>query len=489
MKVRNLFPALGFKQNQRQLKNRDIAARYDAADPLGRRRSGEYRLNRHEGPTPSLVDLETIRNRARELEQNTGIVSSILNHIQVGLVGSGIVPEPSVTTVTGDPLLELSDKLQELWYEWQETGESTGTYTELESQLLVARSYYRDGEIFIQHNPGLEAAGSRIPYTYTLLTADSLLSSIDHTDGIVRDKLGRVEEYRFGSLLNQQDVVTIPAHLISHFMYRTEIGQTRGVSALAPVINDIEALRKIDEYELVAQQVAASLALAINKGSPEEYSVANQKFGPDGEPVPRDIEFGPGSIIDSLEPGERPEILESRRPSSERMAFRDAIAKQVAGGVGPISASNMMRNYEGNYSSRRQELVEMHGIQVQHFRKLTSAVEQPKWSYLLKAVQEAGLVSIPSNVSQRSLLYPNYTPNAVPWIDPAKEIKYYVELINNGLDSREFVANSRGRDWREIQRQRQSEQELYNNGLLPIPNQQNNQQSNSPTPNEGNPSE
>ena len=83
----------------------------------------------------------------------------------------------------------------------------------------------------------------------------------------------------------------------------------------------------------------------------------------------KDIEFSHGAIIDDLAPGEKMEVVESKRPSGEHMNFRKALLRNVAGGIGSVSYSNMSRDYSGTYSSQRQELVEMHGVLKQHWRR------------------------------------------------------------------------------------------------------------------------
>lgn len=437
-----------------------IKARYDAAYPYGYGR--EYgrnynrRLFRNEEPTPESYSIEVMRDRARHLEQNTAIVPAILNHISTGIVGDGVVPDPVLTTASGDVLLEDSDKLKELWYEWQEAGETTGMYTELEAQDLAVRTFYRDGEVFLHHQLGYETANTRIPYSYTLLENDSLLSTMEVHDGIVLDELGRPSMYRFGSMLNGDDVIEIEAEKISHYMNRVRIGQKRGVSAFASIIDDINDIDAIDYAEKVAAKVASTMALVITKGTETEFDEANIE-----DDDVRDIEFSPGAVIDDLGQGERMEVLESSRPSTEHMEFRKSLQRGIAGTLGVVSYSNMARSYEGTYSSQRQEMVEMRGIQLQHWRRYIQNVEMAKWSRFVKATEMAGLFTIPDSATKRSVYYPNFVPPATPWIDPAKEAKAYQVLIDYQLESREYIAQQRGRDIREIQRQQEAEKEFY----------------------------
>ena len=67
--------------------------------------------------------------------------------------------------------------------------------------------------------------------------------------------------------------------------------------------------------------------------------------------------MAPGMIFDSLLPGESVEILDANRPNSALIDFRSAMLKMVAAGAGS-SYSSIARDYDGTYSSQRQELVE-----------------------------------------------------------------------------------------------------------------------------------
>jgi len=455
--------------NRIKLKNlKRVNARYDAADPTRLERNNRRRLYGREAATPGLNTIDRIRERARDLEQNTATVPSLLNHISVGLIGEGIVPEPVLVTASGDLLLEVSDQLRELWHEWEEGGETSGSYTELEAQNLTVRSFYRDGEVMLIHHISRPMANSRIPYSYQLLESDTFATDSDHPNGIKYNRFGKPTQYRFNTsrgVLNPNSYTNVPAHKVSHLMNRIRIGQRRGISALAPIIDEIHDVDEIDSSERIAAKVASMMALVIHKGSTEqEYQDAIE------DDLERDIEFVPGSIIDNLEVGERAEIVESRRPSIERMEFRKSILRGIAGGIGPVSFSNLAREYGGTYSSQRQELVEMKGIQQQHWRRYVQKIEVPKWKFFVQACQLAGLVNIPSTATERSIYYPDYTAAVIPWIDPAKEALAYKTMIEQQLESREWIARSRGRDIREIMKQQEAEKSFYNTQEAPSTN-------------------
>ena len=117
----------------------------------------------------------------------------------------------------------------------------------------------------------------------------------------------------------------------------------------------------------------------------------------------------------------------------------------------------------------------MRVIQLQHWRRYIQNVEIPKWKRFIQACELSGLIQIPASATKRSVQYPNFVPPATPWIDPSKEADAYKTLIDYQLESREYIAQQRGRDLREIQRQQDAEKEFYNDPL----------ETTEPTPNEG----
>ena len=398
----------------------------------------------------------------RDLEQNTSIVPSALEALVSSFVGSGIVPNPLVRKNSGDPDEKLNDKLSTLWKLWTQGSELSNLYDEYEAQAMAVRALYRDGEVIHMHHMGLEAKGevAGIPYTYTLMECDTLEETDEYPQGIKMDEFGRPESYSFiteNARTLKPKTKKIDASKISHVALRTRIMQRRGISIFAPICDEISAIDEIDEAELIAAKISSMLAIMIVRGEYADFTAPITDD--DDEDDSNQYEINPGSIIDNLDPGEKLEVVESKRPSYERANFRKVMLKSIAGGIGPVSYSRMARDYDGTYSSQRQELSEIRDLQLPHWSRLVR-YEKVKWRNFVEAAKLAGLVSIPKNVDVVSLYNPEYTAIVTPWIDPAKEIMAYKGMVELKLESRKHIAAMRGRDERVIRNELKEESEV-----------------------------
>ncbi len=449
----------------RRLRARRANAAFEGARP-GRDRRRERREQR--GPNaPVREAARPLRERVRELEQNTDIVPGALSALLANVVGAaGARPEPRAAA--GGALDEsLNARLQDLWDEWAEAPEVTGQHAETGAQELACRTWLRDGEVFARHHLGRVAGlahGSAVPYSYELLEPELVPADGrwggpgGAPDGVELDAWRRPVAYRVllrppgDGPLRPADAARVPADRMSHLMHGTRIGQLRGASPFAPVLARLADIDDIDEAERIAARVAAAMAAYIRKGEPLAYEP------PADAEARREIELEPGLIIDDLRPGEDVGTIDSGRPNREVMAFRAEQLRAVAGGVG-VSYSSLARRYDGTYSAQRQELVEQSAVYRAVWRRFIDRWERPKWRRFVLAAELAGLVEIPPGVDRKSVFRPAYTAPALPWIDPLREVKAWQGLLDSELESREHIARLRGRDWREIRREVERERE------------------------------
>ena len=447
-----LWPQLAL----RRLRARETLAAYEAARPDRERR--RQRRERRGPNAPVREAAGGLRERVREMEQNTDIVPGALQVLIANIVGDGARPEPQALTRGGELHEDLNGRLQELWDDWAEAGEITGQHAEPGAQALAARTWLRDGEVFALHHVGGEAPhAAAVPYSYQLVEPE--LCPMDWRDpdapmGVRFDGWRRPAEYLFlrGHPLDvaapRRDarVQRVAADRVSHLAHATRIGQARGVTPFAPVLSRLADIDDIDEAERVASRVAAAMALFIRKGEPHVYQPPPR----DGER--REIELEPGLVIDDLRPGEDIGTIASTRPNLDTMAFRGEQMRAVAGAIG-TSYSALSRRYDGTYSAQRQELVEQAVIHRVIWRHYVSRFELPKWRWFVAAAELAGVLRVPPDVRPESIRRPVYTPSALPWIDPLRETRAWQMLVETGLESREHIARTRGRDPREIERQ------------------------------------
>jgi lambda family phage portal protein len=139
-------------------------------------KSTSQRPRRGTGASGDAVMADTgnrLRETARYLEENDGITAGVLDDLVNNIVGTGVTVEPMALLAGGEPADALNRSLRELWEEWHERPEITGEFPGTEMQRMVARTWLRDGEVFVQHVDGLRAPhNSSIPYSLELLEPD-----------------------------------------------------------------------------------------------------------------------------------------------------------------------------------------------------------------------------------------------------------------------------------------------------------------------------
>ncbi|MGR8917976.1 MAG: phage portal protein [Gammaproteobacteria bacterium] len=453
----------------KRLRAMQVTNAYESAKP-----SRTHRARKESrGPnTPVYEGAAAVKDQVRWLEQNGDIVNSVLDVLVANIVGDGIIVEPMVRRQDGTLAAELNDEIAALHKDWRARPEVTWCFDEFEAQRMAARSWLRDGEVFAQHVIGLGPKlqhGTTVPYSYEMLEADMVpiyYSGDDKTRRIVqgielnqwrrpvrfwvyRDPPNEMIGPSVSLLLD--DVKPIPAAMMMHLAMRRRIGQVRGVSIFAPVLKRIADIDEIDETERVAARVAAAMAAYIKKGDPVLYSSPS-----DSENERRQLKFEPGMIFDDLEPGEEVGSIGTNRPNNELIPFRREHQRAVAGGVG-ASASSISKDYSGNYSSQRQELVEQRVVYGMLHALFVDRWERQKYRQFMSTAMISGVVKAGPDIDATSLYDAHFSRPAMPWIDPLKEAKGFETLLANELESREYIIRSRGRDPRDVRRQREQE--------------------------------
>lgn len=382
-------------------------------------------------------DAKSLRDQARRLERDHDISRNALNVLVQNTVGSGIdvIPAPRMPGQAVDT--GLAQALRDLWDDWWDRPEVTWTHDFGKCQQLLARSFYRDGEGFFQTLAGpvdFLDHGSLVPFSIEMIEADLLpLDFNDASRGILqsieRNAWGRRLAYHIykqhpgDPMVTTTDTKRVPAEVMHQIAIIDRIAQVRGLSVFASVIARMEDIKDYEDSERIAAKVAASLSAQIVKGDPTQYgdtNLASQTIVPGTPGEYRALTMRPGMIADDLLPGERVELIDSKRPNPNTETFRTGQLRAVAGGVG-TSYSSLSLDYNGSYSSQRQELVEKWGGYQMAGEYYIAQVVRPIWRKFVQAAVLSGQVRMPRGWTIRELAAATYVRPIMPWIDPVKE--------------------------------------------------------------------
>lgn len=444
-----------------RLRSRVAINAYEAALPTRTHRA--KRENRNANQLTRFAG-RSIREQARWLDNNHDLVIGLLDKLEERIVGArGIVVDPQPILKTGLVADDLSKQIRAAWAEWSISPDVTGQFTRPVLERLMARTWLRDGEVFGQMvrgaAPGLTPRAN-IPFWVEALEPDYIPLEMSDTgrgiyQGIYLNSWGCPTKYVVYKNLVTSGVALgntkeIAADGMMHLKFMRRLHQVRGNSLLSGILIRLSALKEYEDSELTAARIAAALGMYVKKGDGQTYGDEGNDKGP------RELNIEPGMLFDELAPGEEIGMIKSDRPNPNLETFRNGQLRAVAAGS-RSSFSSISRNYNGTYSSQRQELVESfegYGILQDAF---IAAVTRPMYRSWLQMAITAGVINVPPDVDTATLFNAVYSGPVMPWIDPMKEANSWRVLLRGGAATEGDWIRARGANPGDVKRRRKAE--------------------------------
>jgi lambda family phage portal protein len=449
------FPKWAMKRAQA----RSLKRYYDAAD------NGQYWRNVSQGGNQSADTVVTqanmqLRAIARNLDENSDLAAGVLDTLVKKVIGTELKLIPGVMTKGGKPSEKLSKDIERLWWDFSQAPETTRELSMPEVQRLVCRTWLRDGEMLVHHVRGTNriSARTQVAYAMELLEADylpfhqqaassNLKKQPNLVNGVEKNQWGAPVAYHVykdhpGAMTYQLDNTTETKRVLArdmvHLKYVKRLRQTRGIPILTTVLRRLEDIRDYEESERIAARINASFAAAITK-STEFAQVSTDTSGK------RSMEMAAGQIFDDLLPGESITPIGTERPNPELINFRNGQLRAVAAGT-LTNYSAISQNYDGSYSAMRQELqdskVNYDVLRTQFINDFLT----PIYREFIGVAVAQGLIRIPSNVDEMTLMSPQWSTPGTPWIDPLKEMQADLAGVEAGITSKAHIQRARGID-------------------------------------------
>jgi len=405
----------------------------------------------------------SLREQARWLDNNHDLVIGLLDKMEERIVGArGIIVEPQPLLLTGAVADDLAKEIRAAWAEWSVAPEVTGQYTRPVMERLLARPWLRDGEVFCQmvqgKVPGLTPQAG-VPFWLESLEPDFVpLDSNDSgkglCQGIFLNAWGRPIKYQVHKSLTTSgialgDTKEINADNMLHLKFVRRLHQIRGNSLLSGILIRLSALKDYEDAELTAARIAAALGMYVKKGDGQSYPESEDK-------EEREMDIVPGMLFDGLQPGEDIGMIKSDRPNPNLENFRNGQLRAVSAGSRG-SYSSIARDYNGTYSSQRQELVEsFEGYNILQ-DSFVAAISRPNYRNWLQMAITSGVIKTPADLDMKSLFNAVYSGPVMPWIDPLKEANGWKVQVRGGAATESDWIRSRGANPSEVKRRRKAE--------------------------------
>ena len=396
-----------------------------------------------------------IRRRGAYYARNNPHVSNAINAHVANIIGTGIRPR------SRHPDPEMRKRLNSAFEQWIAQADIAGRTDFYGLQAQAVRNVIEAGEAFARFR--VDTDSPVMPLRLQMLASDQIDSTLHRDlDGGTRIRAG-VEfnadgRRTFYHVLPARpgdpngvnwNPFRVPASEVMHVFEALEVGQVRGLSALAPVLLRVHDLDQYEDAQLVRQKVAALFAGFL--------------IDPNGDAAGFDGTKDDSILSTGLEPGTLkvlPPGYDIRFSDPAEVGnvndFIKAQLRAIAAGIG-VTYEQMTGDLEGvNYSSIRAGLIE-YRRRVDTFRWTVFIPQfcRPVWERFINMAVLTGM--IPASELDRdaaSLLAVEWHPPAWEYVDPLKDIKADREAVEAGFKSRSQVINELGEDPEQVDAQR-----------------------------------
>ena len=217
--------------------------------------------------------------------------------------------------------------------------------------------------------------------------------------------------------------------------------QYRGVPYLAPVIESLKQLTRYSEAEMMAAVINGFFTVFItSEGNTGEMGFTGV---PDDEDRVSDddlnYELGPG-MVNVLKPGEKIEIADAKRPSSNFDAFTTALAKYVGAAL-EIPVELLIKSFNSSYSASRAALLEAWKAFRMKRKWLAADFCQPLYEIFLTEAIANGRIKAPGffldPAIKKAYCRAQWNGPAPGMLDPVKEATAAEKRIAIGVSTRQ----------------------------------------------------
>ncbi len=228
---------------------------------------------------------------------------------------------------------------------------------------------------------------------------------------------------------------------VLHIMEPERAGQYRGVTFLAPVIEQLLQIRRYTEAELMAAIIQSFFTAWITTESDPAGFPTNEVIGEDEQisEDPNEYEMGAGQVI-HLKPGEQVHFGNPNIPTNGFDAFVKSIATQIGASL-EIPRDVLLKEFNASYSASRAALLEAFRAFKHKRQWLVDDFCQPTYEVWLAEAIARGRIEAPGFFAdpliRAAYCGAQWIGPAQSQIDPLKEVKADIMAVDAGFKSYE----------------------------------------------------
>ncbi|WOO34939.1 phage portal protein [Anaerocolumna sp. AGMB13020] len=399
-------------------------------------------------------DRDKVRARARDLERNSDMATSVVKAFKRNIIGGGF----KLQARTSVP--EINNKLEEYWKEWCKKENCDVTGVQSFNQLLrmaVQRKKVDGGILFIKRytDDGL------IPFKLQAIEVDELAKdAVTNGERVVGGI--KYNEYNkpLGYYIKQYDIdgytinepVYIPAKDVIFIYSKKRPSQIREMSDMAPTVTRIRDINEFMTAVSVKERIAACLAVFIKKNNPNGAGGFDKRNNNNANTPEKKYDgktLIPG-MIRELNVNEDAITINPSGQATDAAAFVKLQQRLIASGQGISYESTSRDMSEVNYSSARQGSIE-DDLEYTEDGELIEEFMAEVYEAFVTCIYLTGLIKFKDFYTKKQdYIKHEWVKAPKRWIDPVKEANANKIALATGQKTLKDIAAENGRDWREV---------------------------------------
>jgi len=463
------------------------------------------RLNSHKKPQNRSADQENagpwgadaLRAWVRMLVRDNPYARGVVETIVSSVIGTGIVAHSMLENADGEDEEEKNERREKVWEDWCKVCDIRGKLHFHEMQRLGRREQVEAGECLI-HRIKLKGRIHKgkyrpVPLALEMIEADRIAydkdtyisrpgsSDVRIVRGIEMDEDGTVlaywvyKDHPTAPHTFDREPVRLPAEDVIHLFRQERIGQSRGVTWYAPIVEMLRTLGIYIENEMQASAVASCFTAFWKTKGARGTGLKPLSTGADtSDSAGNEYAFMEPAMIMKIGHEDGVEIANPNRPNSNAAPWINLMLRGIAVGTG-LSFELVARDFsQTSYSSNRASQLEDR----RRFREWQDYdvchMCQPVWEWFVEAAAMIGHPDFPSVVELDSD-FDKYAPvewqtPMWEWVDPQADQASSQGAIDGFQSTYQAEIGNRRGNWRRLFKQRAKEEQLLRKLKLISPN-------------------